>query len=162
MVEVRVTDNANGYIEAGRLTPGDAVAASRAWCTYNAGPSPVNGEVLTRGAVQDTQGSAVLSFDNLTGGPAVVKLRGASGGLVASIFLEPGGSAAIDGLPAAPAWLDFATGEVWSRACHGFAAAMRARRLPGAVAIGTTARVTIPPEGDISAGDLADRAFEQE
>ena len=51
MVEIKVTDSANGYIEAGRLTPGDAAAAARAWCTYNAGPTPENGEVLSHTAM---------------------------------------------------------------------------------------------------------------
>ncbi len=52
----------------------------------------------------------------------------------------------MEGLPDGPARLDFATGEVWSRACHGFAAGMRAQRLPSPFAIGAAARLAIPPD----------------
>ena len=63
MVEVKVTDSANGYVEAGRLTPGDVAAAARAWCTYNAGPTPANGEVLSHAG----KGRGRLSIDNRSG-----------------------------------------------------------------------------------------------
>jgi hypothetical protein len=158
MVEVRVTDTANGFIDAGRLTPGNTEAAARAWCTYNAGPTPANGEVLTHAA----RGHARLSVDNRSTQPAVVKIRSTDGAVVASVFLDPGGEATLEGLPDAPALLDFATGEVWSRACHGFTAGMRAQRLPGPVAIGAVTRLAIPPDASVTPIDLSDQAFEQE
>ena len=158
MVEIKVTDGANGYVEAGRLTPGDAAAAARAWCTYNAGPTPENGEVLSHTAM----GRATLSIANRTGQLAVVKIRSAAGAVIASVFLDPGGETTMDGLPDQPVQLDFATGEVWSRACHGFAAGMRAQRLPGLVSIGTDMQLAIPPDLEARPVDLSDQAFEQE
>ena len=158
MVEIKVTDSANGYVEAGRLTPGDTAAATRAWCTYNAGPTPGNGEVLSHTAM----GRAELSITNRTGQLAVVKIRSAAGAVVASVFLSPGGEARMDGLPDDPVQLDFATGEVWSRACRGFAAGMRAQRLPGLVSLGTDMQLAIPPDPKAKPVDLSDQAFEQE
>jgi hypothetical protein len=159
MVEIKVTDSANGYVEAGRLNPGDAAAAGRAWCTYNAGPTPANGEVLSHAAT----GRAKLPVNNRSGQLAAVKIRSAAGAVIASVFLGPGGEATIEGLPEEPVELEFATGEVWSRACHGFAAGMRAQRLPDLVSIGTTtSRLAIPPDAAAAAVDLSDQAFEQE
>lgn len=158
MVEIKVTDSTNGYVEAGRLTPGDSATATRAWCTYNAGPTPENGEVLSHAA----KGRATLSIDNRSGQLAVVKIRSAAGAVVASVFLGPGGETTMDGLPDEPVRLEFATGEVWSRACHGFAAGMRAQRLPGPVAIGAARRLAIPPDPAVAPVDLSDQAFEQE
>ena len=97
----------------------------RAWCTYNAGPTPANGEVLSRAA----KGRAGLSINNRSGQLAVVKIRSATGALIASVFLGPDGETTLGELPEEPVRVDFATGEVWSRACHGFAAGMRALRL---------------------------------
>jgi hypothetical protein len=195
MVEVRVTDTANGFIEAGRLTPGNTAAAARAWCTYNAGPTPANGEVLSHAAQGNAsggnapggnasggnapggnapegnaqgngqghgQGHGSLSIDNRSAQPAVVKVRSPDGALVASVFLDPGGAATVEGLPDTPTLLDFATGEVWSRACHGFAAGMRAQRLPGTVTIGNATRLAIPPDAAVALIDLADQVFEKE
>jgi hypothetical protein len=158
MVEIKVTDSANGYVEAGRLTPGDTAAAARAWCTYNAGPTPENGEVLSHTAM----GHAALSVTNRTGQLAVVKIRSATGKVIASVFLDPGGEATMEALPDDPVQLDFATGEVWSRACRGFAAGMRAQRLPGLVSIGPDMQLAIPPDAKAKAVDLSDQAFEQE
>jgi hypothetical protein len=158
MIEVRVTDSANGYIDAGRLTPGDQVAATRARCTFHAGPTPENGEVLTHGP----EGRSSLSIDNRSGQPAVVKIRSADGATIASVFLGPDGEATIRKLPEDPVRLDFATGEIWSRACHGFAAAMRARRLPGLVTIGAMGQLAIPPDSGVATVELSDQAFQQE
>jgi DnaJ-like protein len=158
MVEIKVTDSANGYVEAGRLTPGDTAVAARAWCTYNAGPTPENGEVLSHSAM----GRSDLTVTNRTGQLAVVKIRSATGAVVASVFLDPGGETIIDGLPDDPVQLEFATGEVWSRACRGFAAGMRAQRLPGLVSIGTEMQLSIPPDAKVKPVDLSDQAFEQE
>jgi hypothetical protein len=158
MVEIRVTDSTTGYVEAAKLTPGDSAAATRAWCTYNAGPTPENGEVLSHNA----KGHASLSVTNRTGQLAVVKIRSAAGNVVASVFVDPGDAATMDELPDDPVQLEFATGEVWSRACHGFAAGMQAQRLPGLVPIGTDRQLTIPPDPKAKLVALPDQAFEQE
>jgi hypothetical protein len=158
MVEIKVTDSSNGYVEAGRLTPGDTAAAARAWCTYNAGPTPENGEVLSHTAM----GHAMLSVANRTGQLAVVKIRSAAGAVIASVFVDPGGETSMEGLPDDQVQLDFATGEVWSRACRGFAAGMRAQRLPGLVSIGTDLELAIPPDAKAQAVDLSDQEFERE
>ena len=155
MVEVKVTDHINGFIEAARLTPGDAAAASRAWCTFNSGPTPVNGEVLTRRA----KGAARLNVDNRSSQPAVVKIRTAEGAFIASAFVSPGGQTTIEELPDEPVKVDFATGEVWSRACHGFAAGMRAVRVTSSGVMGV---LTIPPAAGVTVADLPDQVFEQE
>jgi hypothetical protein len=147
MVEVKVTDSANGFIEASRLTPGDSSAAARAWCTYNAGPTPMNGEVLTRPAVK---GPARLSIDNRSGQPAVVKVRAPDGSVIASVFLGPEGQATVDDLPDKQARLD------------GFAAGMRAQRLADLVAMGPDTRLTIPPDPLAKPVDLPDQTFEME
>ena len=157
LMEVRVTETANGFIEAGRLTPGDAPAAWRAWCTFHAGPSPANGEVLVRGGT----GDARLSLRNRSAQPAVVKLRSEAGGLIASVFLSPAGEAVVDGLPVQAVRLEFATGEVWSRACQSFAAGMRAQSLPAPVAIGTERELAVPPDRGVAVTDLSDQAFER-
>jgi hypothetical protein len=158
MVEVRVTDTANGLIEAGRLSPGDTAAAARAWCTYNSGPMPQNGEVLARNA----HGRARLTIDNHSGQPAVVKLRSPDGGLVAAVFLGPEGRTTLDDLPETEVRADFATGEAWSRACRGFTAGMRAQRVARPIGPGTDSDLAIPPDPASSAVDLSDQAFEQE
>ncbi len=186
MVEIKVSDTANGYVDAARLTPGDAASANRAWCTYNAGPTPANGEVLsrangeglsrangeglsranglsTRAAEKANRvGHASLSINNRSGQLAVVKIRSTDGSVIASIFLGPDGQSTLDGLPEQPVLLDYATGEVWSRGCHGFAAGMRALRLPQPISIGTVRKLAIPSDTDATPVELSDQAFEQE
>ncbi len=102
-----------------------------------------------------------MAIENRSGQLAVVKLRSAAGAVLASVFVEPGGATTLDGLPAQPVEVDFATGEVWSRACHGFAAGMRAARLSGLVSIGTASRLAIPPDAAVSTAEISDQAFER-
>jgi hypothetical protein len=158
MVEVKVTDSANGYIEADRLTPGNTATAARAWCTFHAGPTPANGEVLSHGR----EGRASLTLDNRSGQPAVVKIRSADGTVAAAVFLSPGREATVEKLPEEPVRVDFAIGESWSRACHGFVAGMRARRLPELVTAGSLGTLAIPPDPGIEQVELSDQAFQQE
>src|SRR5262249_35316314 len=120
--------------------------------------TPMNGEVLSRAAT----GNARLALDNRSGQLAVVKLRATTGALIASVFLGPGGDATVDGLPVEQAWVDYATGEAWSRACHGFAAGMRAQRLPQLVTLGAQPRLAVPPDPSVAPIDLTDQAFERE
>ena len=110
----------------------------------------------------NVEGHATLSVANRTGQLAVVKIRSAAGAVLASVFLDSGGETTMEGLPDDPVQLEFATGEVWSRACHGFAAGMRAQRLPGLVAIGTDMQLAIPPDPNVKLLDMPDQAFEQE
>jgi hypothetical protein len=158
MVEVKVTDTANGYVEASRLTPGDTAAAARAWCAFHAGPTPANGEVLSNAG----RGQARLSIENRSGQPAAVKVRSADGAVVASVFLGPDGQTTMEGLPEEPIRLEFATGEAWSRACHAFAAGMRAARLTNLIAIASLPRLTIPPDPGLATAELSDQAFQHE
>ncbi len=158
MVEVKVTESANGFVDAARLTPGDAAAAAGAWCTFHAGLSPINGEVLTHGGT----GTGRISIENRSGQPAVVKLRTDDGTVAASVFLSPGGQAPVDALPDGRFRVEFATGEVWSRACHGFTAGMRAQVLAEPMAAGMETRIVVPPESGIEPAELADQAFERE
>jgi hypothetical protein len=58
----------------------------------------------------------------------VVKLRDAVGVVAVSVFVAPSGTATVTNLPEASYRPEFAVGELWSRACHGFAAGMRAER----------------------------------
>jgi hypothetical protein len=142
------------------LTPGDATAARRAYCAYNAGPAPADGEVLERHA----GGPGHLELNNRTTQPAVVKLRDQTGAVAVSVFLAPGGHAAVDGLPDTRFRPDFAIGEFWSRACQTFAAGMRAQRMGGFVSLGALTPLSIPPDlpGEAPPVEIPDQAFEQE
>jgi hypothetical protein len=158
MLEVLVADRPDGYIDASHLAPGNAEAARRAYCSYNAGPPPYDGELLDRTGF----GGGRLRLDNRSVQPAVVKLRDASGTVALSVFLAPGGHANVESVPEGPYRAEFALGELWSRACGSFAAGMRARRLDevldirGANALVITSDAASPPSTDI-----ADEVFEQ-
>ncbi len=160
LVEVRVTETTTGLVEASRLTPGDTAAARRAYCAYNAGPLPDNGEVLERHG----QGTGTLDVTNRTAQPAVVKLRNGAGSVAASVFLAPGGHASVAALPGGTFRPEFAIGEMWSRACNGFAAGMRAQRFPDLVPLTVLSPMAIPPDtaGAKAPQDIPDRLFEAE
>ena len=68
----------------------------------------------------------------------------------------------MDALPDQPVHIEFATGEVWSRACRGFAAGMRARRLSELVTLDKAPRLAIPPDAAVATVEIPDQAFEQE
>jgi hypothetical protein len=159
MLEVLVNDRMTGFVSADHLMPGDASTAQSAYCSYNSGPAPFNGELLERHG----SGAATLSLENQAVQPAVVKLRDQAGGVVVALFLGPGGRAELDGLPEGLFRPEFAIGELWSRACNAFAAGMRARRmdtdlrLPGAPPL-----VVAPNTGETSASDISDQMFGKE
>ncbi len=159
LVEIGLADGSSGYIDADRLTPGDRAEARRAYCAYNAGPSPANGEVLERGG----QGTGRLEISNRGTQPAVVKLRDAAGQSAATVFVAPGNSVTVDHLPDSTYRPEFAMGELWSRPCNSFAAGMRAQRLAGYQSLSGLATLVIPP--DLSVGpapeDIPDEAFER-
>jgi hypothetical protein len=159
MLEVLVADKPDGYVDASHLAPGNAVAARRGYCSYNAGSAPYNGELLDR----TEYGGSRLRLFNRAVQPAVVKLRDPSGAVAFSVFLAPGGHANIEGVPEGSYRTDFAVGELWSRACSSFAAGMRARRLDQAVNIpdGNPLEVTADA-ASVPSTDIADEVFEQQ
>lgn len=159
MLEVLLNNNANGFVRADHLTPGDAVAARRAYCGYNAGPAPYDGELLERHG----HGGGTLELENQAMEPAVVKLRDSAGTVVLSVFLQPGSRAALDGLPEGAYRTDFAIGELWSRACNSFAAGMRARRMQAVLRLPSHSPLVVAPDaGQPAAADIPDQAFERD
>jgi hypothetical protein len=157
MVEVRYDEGSNAFIDSKRLAPGDVDAARRAYCGYNAGPAPFNGEVLE----QQGQGAGTLQIDNNTVQPAVVKLRDKAGGVVLSVFLGPGSQTELAGVPAGNFQAEFAIGELWSRACNTFAAGMRARRVAGSLVTTAGPKLALPSGDDPAAADISEREFER-
>ena len=158
MVEVLVNGRGNGLISAGRLTPGDPAAAHRAYCGYNAGPAPRDGELLERRG----SGTGRLELENRALQPAVVKLRDDAGAVVVSVYLEPQGHAVLDGMPSGTLHPDFAIGELWSRACNSFAAGMRAWRMQVALRSSAQSRLVVEPDaGPRAVADIPDQAFER-
>ncbi len=65
LVEIRLTDTTTGFIDASRLEPGNVAAARQAYCTYNSGPPPTNGEILARSGDGDRQ----MTIENHSGQP---------------------------------------------------------------------------------------------
>jgi curved DNA-binding protein CbpA len=160
LVEIGLADGGSGFIAATRLAPGDRGAARRAFCTYEAGPSPRSGEVLGRRG----DGAARVEISNRGGQPAVVKLRDAAGQAAATVFVAPGASAIVANLPDTVYRPEFAIGELWSRACNGFAAGMRAQRFAGYASPAGLSPLLIPPDLSVAPApvDISDAAFEQD
>lgn len=160
LVEIRLTATATGFIDAARLAPGNQEAAREAYCAYNAGPPPANGEVLSRKGM----GAGQTTIQNNTGQPIVVKLRDHTGTAAITVFLAPGGTATVGGVPDGAYRPEYAIGELWSRACNSFAAGMRAQRFPDFTALSAIRTLTIPPNlsGDAVPVDISDRAFERD
>jgi DnaJ domain len=162
LVEVRVDDTSTGFIEARSLAPGDVLAARRAYCSYNAGPVPYDGEVLIRATQGEArQGGGRLRIENRGVQPTVVKLRDPVGTVAMSVFLAPNGASDVTGVPAGPLRADFAIGELWSRACNTFAAGMRAYRMSASIASSRGGTLVLPP-GEGASTEISDEAFEQD
>ena len=161
LVAILLADGSAGFIDAARLAPGDRAVAERAYCAFNAGAPPRNGEVFTRRG----QGSERLAIGNRGSEPVVVKLRDAAGRVAASVFLEPGGATEVSGLPDGGVYRpEFAFGELWSRACDGFTAGMRAQRFAGYASVPGLSPLVVPPNLSVSPApvDIPDQAFEQD
>lgn len=160
LVEIRLTETMDGYVDATRLAPGNAVAARRAYCAYNAGPQPSNGEILTRSGA----GAGETTIENHSGQPMVVKLRTRDGIAAATVYLEPGGDTTVTGLPGGAYRPDFAIGALWSRACNSFAAGMRAERFPTFVDLSRLGTMAVPPDDPNQPPpvDIADQTFEHD
>jgi hypothetical protein len=157
MLEVLVDDHGNGFIRADRLVPGNADAARQAYCGYNAGPTPQDGELLERRG----SGRGTLEIESRAVQPVVVKLRDGAGAVVLSVFLGPGGHATFDKIPEGIYKTDVGIGELWSRACNSFAAGMRARRLDASLTLSGDSRLVVAPEASAGA-DIPEQAFERE
>jgi hypothetical protein len=138
MVEVRVSDG-QGFIDATRLAPGDAKAARAAFCSYNAGPPLVAGEVLSRHG----GGDAALRIDNTKPEPLVLKLRDAQGVTAVSVQAMQGATR-ITGLAPGAYTAEYATGTLWSRACGSFIAGERSWRLPVSLPVTGESHLTLP------------------
>jgi hypothetical protein len=155
MLEVMVDARANGFISADRLTPGNVVAARQAYCGYNAGPPPSDGELLERHG----KGSATLEIENRAIQPVVVKLRDGKGVVALAVYLDPGGRAVLDGVADGVYRTEFAIGELWSRACNAFTAGMRARRMAAALTLPRETHLAV--EAGEPAADISAQAFER-
>jgi hypothetical protein len=156
MLEVLVNEHGNGFISADHLAPGNAAAARQAYCSYNAGPTPTDGELLER----QGSGSGTLEVENRAVQPVVVKLRDERDAVALAVFLAPGGNTVVDGLPDGIYHAEFAIGELWSRACGVFAAGMRARRLEGGLRVPSDSPLVVAPDAtQPEAADIPDQEF---
>jgi hypothetical protein len=158
LVEIRLADGSSGFIDAARLTAGGRDKARRAYCAYEAGKAPRNGEILERRAT----GPAQIALSNRGLQEAVVKLRDPSGHVVAAVFLAPGSSTVLSDLPDSSYRPEYAIGELWSRACKSFAAGMRAQRFPYYATPAALSLLVIPPERSAAPPpeDISDAAFD--
>lgn len=164
MAEVRVPGGPKGFVYASRLMPGDAAEAHKAYCTYNAGAPLQNDEVLARRG----NGPNRVVIENHSDQPAVFKLRDDTQAAAAlAVAVTPHAMASVDSVPGGRFRPEFASGDLWSRACRTFVSGMRAERYPGYAVFeggakepGGTARFELPPEG--KATDLPDDAFNRE
>jgi hypothetical protein len=153
LAEVRLPDGQYGFIYPHILVPGDAAAAQRADCVYNAGPSPHNAELLSGLRPDATPPTTTTRITVLNPGdvPAVFALAGA--GESVAVYVSAHGRVVMDHVPVRAWRVQAATGDLWSRPCFRFTAGMRARRLPqGPLADTYTLPLT---EG----ADIADEAF---
>ena len=157
LLEVLVNDHQSGFIQTTHLRPGNADAAHRAYCGYNAGPTPADGEILERHG----NGGYTLQVDNRAVQPAVVKLREMTGAVAFAIFLAPGGHADLTDVPPATYRAEYAIGELWSRACNTFAAGMRAHRLDAAFTIPDNDHLVVSDDNENPASDIPDQVFER-
>jgi hypothetical protein len=80
------------------------------------------------------------------------------------VFVAPGGDARLANLPEGRYRPEFAIGEFWSRACHDFAAGVRAQRFADYAPLSNFGSLIIPPDPSAAAApvDIPDAAFERE
>ena len=153
MLMIALVDGEHLFVDAARLEPGNEADARQAYCADQAGAPPANAEVLG----QRGRGDARVVLRNRGAEPVAVKLRDAAETAQALIYVAPGMTVTVLGLPEGPWHADVAVGEMWSRACGRFAAGMEAQRLPGLVAPGTT--VVVPPAGGVAESRISDQEF---
>jgi hypothetical protein len=155
LIAVALEGGGLGFVDAARVTPGDAAAARQAFCADQSGPPPANAEVLAR---YGSDGQSRLLIHNRGEQPAVLKLRDLDGRAQAMVFVAPGVSVQVSALPGGPWHADVAVGELWSRACALFAAGMRAERLAGTIEPGSELTLPTGPS-DSAVEDIPDEAF---
>lgn len=114
------------YVDGQHLTPGDAVAAEKAFCLYAPGQPMVNNEILTRHGV----GPHNITILNAGSKPSIAVMRSDRGVVAISVFVAPYSSAYADYFPSGNYRLEFATGETWSRKCRKFVGERRMQRFP--------------------------------
>jgi hypothetical protein len=69
----------------------------------------------------------------------------------------------VTNLPEASYRPEFAVGELWSRACRGFAAGMRAERFAEFTPLSSLSPLLVPPDlSDAPPQDIPDAMFERE
>jgi hypothetical protein len=160
LVGIRLADGGTGFVDPDRLAPGDQTTAHRAYCAYNAGAAPTNGEVLSRSST----GPGRLTIENRGSEPTVVKLRDTDGQAAISVFVAAGNAATVTNLPAQSYRPDFAVGELWSRACDSFTAGMRAQRFADYTPLEGLSPLVVPPSLSVSPApeDIPDAAFGQD
>jgi DnaJ domain len=159
MLEVLVNDRGNGFVSADHVTPGNVADALRGYCSYNAGPTPLDGELLVRRG----NGHGTLYLQNQSVQPAVVKLRDETGAVVLAVFLGPGGHAALEGLPEGTYRPEFAIGELWSRACNTFAAGMRSWRMNEALRLPGDSRLVVAPDtAGATSSEIPEQVFNRD
>ena len=110
------------------------------------------------------EGQARIELTNRGTQSAVVKLRDESGRSAAAIFVTAGGHAVVADLPDIAYQPEFATGELWSRACGSFTAGMRAQRFIGFASPSGLSPLVIPPGLSVAPAvvDIPDSLFERE
>jgi hypothetical protein len=158
LAEIQLASGQIGYVYPHLLAPGDAAAAERAACIYNAGETPQNGEILPPPAEAPgapvslaSSGGAATTIDNRSDIPLVVALR--HGVQFIAVYVTPHAQARLSGLPAGAWQIDWATGDLWSRSCFRFMAGMRGQRIREAA---LPAVLSLPTDNAI---DIADDAF---
>ena len=164
MAEVRVPGGGKGFVYASRLMPGDGAEAHKAYCTYNAGAPLQNDEVLARKG----GGPNRVVIENHSDQPAVFKLRDEARTTMLAVAVTPHATAAVESVPGGHLRPEFASGDLWSRACRTFVSGMRAEQYPGYAIFqggpkepGGTARFELPADGK-GAADLSDDAFNRD
>lgn len=157
--EILITGAMTGLVSIQHIAAGDATAARQAYCSYNTGPPPQDGELLERHA----SGPGKLVVENHAPQPAVMKLRNASGGVALAVYLGPGSRTEVASVPGGAYQAEFGTGELWSRACNGFTANSRTGKLDEMVRSPGAAPVVIAPDAQGSPwAEITPEAFEQE
>jgi len=124
--QIRLSFGQIVYVDSQHLTPGDAVAAEKAFCLYAPDQPIVNNEFLTRHGL----GPHNITISNTGSRPSVAVMRSSGGVIAVSVFVAPYSSAYIDRFPSGNYRLEFATGQVFSRKCRKFVGERRAQRFP--------------------------------
>ena len=151
MAEVRLDDGRTGYVQTRRLAAGTGADAHRAACIFNAGLPPRNGEALRGGNPAGAPAaSRPVAVHNAGDLPAVFALR-TDGGVAQAVYVDPGATVTL-AAGGARYVVEYAVGDLWSRACFAFSAGMRTERLPGDGPLASA--YTIPDPGAVDIPDL--------